>query len=267
VPLARLGAPAQAPRPPGPLASRPAGSITSVLEGLYFRQLLAGYDFATDDTLAQTMRNHTYVVGDPGTAEVLLVDPAYDVAGLLGWLAKEHLKLAGVILTHYHADHAGGEVLGERIEGIAELLDKADVPVHVQRDEVAWVAEMTGAPVGALVAHTDDDVVEVGNVFVRLLHTPGHTSGSQCLLVGDNLLTGDTMFIEGCGRTDLPGADPSDMYTSLRRLASLPGRLRVWPGHHYALERSSLMEVVRATNRALLDLADRDEWLDLYGSS
>jgi hydroxyacylglutathione hydrolase len=242
-------------------------SITCVLESLLFRQLLAGHDFATDDTLAQTMRNHTYVVGDAGTGEVLLVDPAYDVIGLFGYLAKEHLKLVGVIATHYHADHVGGEILGERIEGLVELLEKADVPVHVQKDEVAWVAEMTGAPVSALVAHSDDDVVEVGNVFLRLLHTPGHSAGSQCILVDDNLMTGDTLFIEGCGRTDLPGGDPADMYTSLRRLAALPGRTKVWPGHHYAHERSSLIEVVRATNRALLDLSDRAEWLRTYGPS
>ncbi len=262
------GAPTQAPRRCG--GPTPAGAVANigcVLEGLFFRQLLAGHDFATDDTFAQTMRNHAYVVGDADTGEVLVVDPAYDVAGLLGWLAKEHLRLTGVIATHYHADHVGGEILGERIEGLAELLEKVDVPVHVQKDEVAWVAEMTGAPVSALVAHSDDDVVEVGNVFVRLLHTPGHSAGSQCLLVGDNLLTGDTLFIEGCGRTDLPGSDPADMYTSLRRLAALPGRLKVWPGHHYALERSSLLEVVRATNRVLLDLRDRTQWLKTYGSS
>jgi len=236
-----------------------------VLDGLFFRQLLAGRDFATDDTLAQTMRNQAYVVGDAGTGEVLVVDPAYDIAGLLGWLAQERLKLVGVIATHYHADHVGGEILGERIEGLAELLEKVDVPVHVHKDEVAWVAEMTGAPVSALVAHSDDDVVEAGNVFVRLLHTPGHSPGSQCLLVDDNLLTGDTLFIEGCGRMDLPGADAADMYTSLRRLVSLPGRLKIWPGHHYALEPWSLLEVVRSTNRVLVDLRDRSEWLRTYG--
>lgn len=236
-----------------------------MLDGLFFRQLLAGRDFATDDTLAQTMRNQAYVVGDAGTGEVLVVDPAYDIAGLLGWLAQERLKLVGVIATHYHADHVGGEILGERIEGLAELLEKVDVPVHVHKDEVAWVAEMTGAPVSALVAHSDDDVVEAGNVFVRLLHTPGHSPGSQCLLVDDNLLTGDTLFIEGCGRMDLPGADAADMYTSLRRLVSLPGRLKIWPGHHYALEPWSLLEVVRSTNRVLVDLRDRSEWLRTYG--
>ena len=231
-----------------------------MVEGLYFRQLLAGRDFAADDGLATTMRNQAYVIGDASTGEVLLVDPAYDVAGLLGWARAKDLRVAGVVATHYHADHVGGEILGERIEGLAELLELADVPVHVQKDEVAWVAEMTGAPVSSLVAHSDEDLIQVGSVMVRLLHTPGHTPGSQCVVVGDNLVTGDTLFLEGCGRTDLPGADAEEMYTSLQRLASLRGSLTVWPGHYYSPEPSASMDEVRRTN-PVLERVDRAQWL------
>jgi glyoxylase-like metal-dependent hydrolase (beta-lactamase superfamily II) len=229
-------------------------------DGLYFRQLLAGRDFAVDDGLATTMRNHTYVIGDAHAGEVLLVDPAYDVAGLLRWVRDRDLNVTGAVATHYHADHVGGEILGERIEGLSELLELADVPVHLQRDELPWVAEMTGAPVSSLVAHGDDDVVQVGSVLVRLLHTPGHTQGSQCLVVGDNLVAGDTLFIQGCGRTDLPGADAEDMYTSLRRLASLPGHLTLWPGHHYSTESSAALQDVLSTN-PVLERVDRAQWL------
>jgi glyoxylase-like metal-dependent hydrolase (beta-lactamase superfamily II) len=229
-------------------------------DGLYFRQLLAGRDFAVDDGLATTMRNQTYVIGDAHAGEVLLVDPAYDVAGLLGWVRDRDLNVTGAVATHYHADHVGGEILGERIEGLSELLELADVPVHLQRDELPWVAEMTGAPVSSLVAHGDDDVVQVGSVLVRLLHTPGHTQGSQCLVVGDNLVAGDTLFIQGCGRTDLPGADAEDMYTSLRRLASLPGHLTLWPGHHYSTESSAALQDVLSTN-PVLERVDRAQWL------
>ena len=229
-------------------------------DGLYFRQLLAGRDFATDDGLATTMRNQAYVIGDVSTGEVLLVDPAYDVAWLLGWAQARDLRIAGVVATHYHADHVGGEILGERIEGLAELLELVNVPVHVQKDEVAWVAEMTGAPVSSLVAHSDEDLVQVGSVLVRLLHTPGHTPGSQCVVAGDNLVTGDTLFLEGCGRTDLPGADAEEMYTSLQRLASLPGSLTVWPGHYYSPEPSASMDEVRRTN-PVLGRVERAQWL------
>ena len=123
-----------------------------------------------------------------------------------------------------------------------------------------WIAEMTGTPVSSLVAHRDGDVVQVGDVGIRLVHTPGHTQGSQCFVVGDNLVTGDTLFIDGCGRTDLPGADPGDMYVSLQRLASLPGRLTLWPGHHYSPEESAPLEQVKRSNSVLRRM-ERGEWL------
>jgi glyoxylase-like metal-dependent hydrolase (beta-lactamase superfamily II) len=231
-----------------------------VPEGIFFRQLLAGQEFAIGDQFATTMRNHVYVIGDAGAGEAVLVDPAYDVGALVTWLGARGLRLAGVLATHYHADHVGGEIFGEHIEGVADLLERADVPVHVQKDELAWVAEMTGAPLSSLVGHDDDDVVLVGSVAVRLLHTPGHTPGSQCFIVGDNLVSGDTLFLEGCGRTDLPGADPDDMYTSLQRLASLPGRLTLWPGHHYSPAASAPLDGVKRANPVLARL-DRDHWL------
>ena len=162
--------------------------------------------------------------------------------------------------THYHADHVGGDIFGQHIEGVADLLELADVPVHVQKAEVPWVTEMSGAPVSSLVAHMDADTVAVGAISVQLLHTPGHTQGSQCFIVGDNLVTGDTLFLDGCGRTDLPGADPEDMYASLRRLASLPGRLRLWPGHHYSPAPSAPLDEVRRTNGVLARLS-KEQWL------
>lgn len=226
----------------------------------YFRQLLSGRDFALGDRFATTMRNHVYVIGDASTRQVLVVDPAYDVSGLLGLLDAEGLILTGVLATHYHADHVGGFIFDQQVEGIADLIAQRDVPVHVQKEEVPWVSEMSGAPVSSLVAHSDGDVVEVGSVGVRLLHTPGHTPGSQCFEVGDNLVAGDTLFLQGCGRTDLPGADPDAMYTSMRRLASLPGRLVLWPGHNYAPALCAPLSEVRTSNPVLAPVP-REQWL------
>lgn len=237
--------------------------MSPMAEELFFHQLLAGEDFAAGDQFATTMRNHVYVIGDGATREAVVVDPAYDVPAILRWLDEADLQLNGVLATHYHADHVGGDIFGEHIQGLVDLLERADVPVHVQKDEVPWVAEMTGAPVSSLVAHSDDDVVQVGSVGVRLLHTPGHTPGSQCFVAGDNLVTGDTLFIDGCGRTDLPGADPGEMYTSLQRLASLPGRLVLWPGHHYSPAVSAPLEAVKRTNPVLARIS-REEWLRLF---
>jgi glyoxylase-like metal-dependent hydrolase (beta-lactamase superfamily II) len=228
-------------------------------EGLFFRQLLAGQDFAVGDQFATTMRNHVYVIGDRAEGDVVLVDPAYDVRALVDWVDANSLHLVGVLATHYHADHVGGDIFGEHIEGLVDLLELVDVPVPVQKDEVPWVFEMSGAPVSSLVAHGDEEVVQVGAIAVRLLHTPGHTPGSQCFVVGDNLVSGDTLFVDGCGRTDLPGADPDDMYTSLQRLASLPGRLTLWPGHHYSPEVSAPLAEVKLSNGVLARL-EREQW-------
>jgi glyoxylase-like metal-dependent hydrolase (beta-lactamase superfamily II) len=228
-------------------------------EGLFFRQLLAGQDFAVGDQFATTMRNHVYVIGDRAEGDVVLVDPAYDVRALVDWVDANSLHLVGVLATHYHADHVGGDIFGEHIEGLVDLLELVDVPVHVQKDEVPWVFEMSGAPVSSLVAHGDEEVVQVGAIAVRLLHTPGHTPGSQCFVVGDNLVSGDTLFVDGCGRTDLPGADPDDMYTSLQRLVSLPGRLTLWPGHHYSPEVSAPLAEVKLSNGVLARL-EREQW-------
>ena len=105
--------------------------------------------------------------------------------------------------------------------------------------------------------------MQAGSIGLRLLHTPGHTPGSQCIVVGDNLVTGDTLFIDGCGRTDLPGADPAEMYSSLQRLASLPGRLILWPGHHYSPASSAPLDVVRRTNYVLSRMS-REDWLRAF---
>lgn len=232
-------------------------------QGLYFRQLLAGRDFAVADGVAVTMRNNVYVLGDAGAREVVLVDPAYDVSALLSWLAGEDLRLVGVLATHYHADHIGGDILGQHIQGLVDLLERADVPVHVQAPEVPWVTEMTGVPASCLVPHHDADVLEVGHVGVQLLHTPGHTEGSQCFLAADNLVSGDTLFIDGCGRTDLPGADPEDMYASLRRLASLSGGLTLWPGHRYSPAEHAPLSEVRQANGVLARIS-KEQWLLNY---
>jgi glyoxylase-like metal-dependent hydrolase (beta-lactamase superfamily II) len=235
-----------------------------VPEGLFFRQLLAGEDFAVGDEFATTMRNHVYVIGDAATREVVMVDPAYDVAALVNWADHAGLRLVGALATHYHADHIGGDIFGEHIQGLVDLLEIVDIPVHVQKAEVPWVIEMSGAPKSSLVAHIDDDVVDVGSVGVRLLHTPGHTQGSQCFVVGDNLVTGDTLFVEGCGRTDLPGADPNEMYTSLHRLSSLPGHFTLWPGHHYSTERSAPLDEVKRHNPVLARV-ERQLWRQRFG--
>jgi hydroxyacylglutathione hydrolase len=215
---------------------------------LYFRQLLSGRDFAVGDPLASQMVNFVYAIGDRRTGECLLVDPAYAVKELVDLVGADHMTVTGVLATHYHPDHVGGSMMGHSIEGIVELLDHVDCPIHVQRDEVEWVQKSTSVTGDHLVGHDSGDVLTVGSVEVSLVHTPGHTPGSQCFFVDDRLIAGDTLFLEGCGRTDLPGSDPAKMIESLRRLAEVPDNTILFPGHRYSIASSATMDVVKQTN-------------------
>lgn len=232
---------------------------------LYFRQLLSGRDFARADPVARQMVNFAYAIGDRASGEALLVDPAYAVDDLLSVLAADGMRCVGVLGTHFHPDHLGGDLAGWSIEGVAALLERVQVPVHVQRDEVPWVERATGVPAAELVAHDSGDVVRVGEVGVELVHTPGHTPGSQCFLVEGRLVAGDTLFLEGCGRTDLPGSDPQAMYESLTtRLARVPDDAVLFPGHLYSAEPSASMGETRRTNFVFRPRSAR-EWLAMFG--
>jgi len=215
---------------------------------LYFRQLLSGRDFAVGDPLASQMVNFVYAVGDRRTGECVLVDPAYAVKELVDLVGADGMTVTGALATHYHPDHVGGSMMGHSIEGIAELLEHVDCPIHVQHDEVEWVTKSTNVSADHLVGHDSGDVLTVGGIDISLVHTPGHTPGSQCFFVDDRLIAGDTLFLEGCGRTDLPGSDPVKMFESLRRLAEVPDNTILFPGHRYSIASSATMDVVKETN-------------------
>jgi hydroxyacylglutathione hydrolase len=243
-------------------------------ERLYFRQLLSGRDLARGDQLARQMVNFVYLVGDRETGEALAVDPAHAPGDVLDLLEADGMRLTGVLATHYHPDHVGGEMFGFRVAGLPQLLERADVPVHVQRDEARYVTAVTGVT-DALVAHDSGDVVSVGGVDIQLLHTPGHTPGSQCFLLdgmlsggpgaAPKLIAGDTLFLEGCGRTDLPGGDPEAMYDSLtRRLARVGDDVVLYPGHLYAPDPSATMGETRASNYVFRPRS-LEEWMALFG--
>jgi glyoxylase-like metal-dependent hydrolase (beta-lactamase superfamily II) len=128
------------------------------------------------------------------------------------------------------------------------------------------VAQVTGASPGDLVAHDSGDLVEVGGLRIQLLHTPGHTPGSQCFLVDGMLISGDTLFLDGCGRTDFPGSDPGAMYDSLQRLASLPKDTVVFPGHRYSLPSFGSLEAITEQNYVFRPTT-REQWLAMFGTS
>ncbi|HJQ48600.1 MAG TPA: MBL fold metallo-hydrolase [Amycolatopsis sp.] len=231
---------------------------------LYFRQLLSGRDFAVGDPIATQMVNFAYLIGDRETREAVIVDPAYAVGDLLDVLAADDMRLTGVLATHHHPDHVGGSMMGYTLAGLAELLARQPVPVHVNRNESEFVQRVTGLSGTELTGHDHDDIVRVGEVPIRLLHTPGHTPGSQCFLVDGRLVAGDTLFLEGCGRTDFPGGDPEAMYHSLRALAGLDGDPVVYPGHQYSAAPSAPLSSVRDNNYVYRPRS-LDEWKMMFG--
>ncbi len=233
---------------------------------LYFRQLLSGRDFAVDDPVATQMVNFVYAIGDRATSECLLVDPAYAVDDLVDAVEADGMAVGGVLVTHYHPDHVGGSMMGMTIEGVTRLLERVECPVHVQAAEAPWVARTTGIAESELATHDPGDHVRVGDVDIELVHTPGHTPGSQCFLVDGKLVSGDTLFLEGCGRTDLPGSDVGLMYDSLQRLATLPGDTIVFPGHRYSVPSSGSMEAIREQNYVYRP-ATKQQWLTMFGGN
>jgi glyoxylase-like metal-dependent hydrolase (beta-lactamase superfamily II) len=154
--------------------------------------------------------------------------------------------------------------MGFTIEGVAALLERTDCPIHVQRDEAPWVERTTGLGAAQLALHDPGDVVAVGGVEITLVHTPGHTPGSQCFHVDGRLVSGDTLFLEGCGRTDLPGSNPEDMYHSLRKLAALPDDTIVYPGHRYSQPSSASIDAIRQTN-FVFKPTSVDAWMQWFG--
>ena len=205
-------------------------------ERIYFRQLLAGRDIAAEDNLAQQMVNFVYAIGDRETGECVLVDPAYSVAEIVELVGADGMTVTGALATHFHADHIGGSMMGYSIQGVRELLAEVGVKVHVQQAEVDYVKKTTGLSDSDLVVHSPGDTVTVGEIPIELVHTPGHTPGSQCFYVNGMLVSGDTLFLDGCGRTDFPGferradvREPADPRQAPRRHDRVP-RSPVPPG-------------------------------------
>ncbi len=231
---------------------------------LYFRQLLSGRDFAKEDPIARQMVNFVYAIGDRSTGEAVIVDPAYAVDDLVDAIEADGMRITGALATHYHADHVGGTMMGHTIEGATTLVERCQCAIHVQRDEVPWVQRTTGLGASDLIEHEGGDTVRVGGIEIQLLHTPGHTPGSQCFLVEGRLVSGDTLFLEGCGRTDLPGSDPELMFDSLQLLAGLPDDTIVYPGHMYSMPSSGQLSELREDNYVFKPKT-REMWMQWFG--
>ena len=226
---------------------------------LYFRQVAVG-----------EMANLAYLVGSRSQGEALLVDPAWSVDQLLDQAEADGIRVAGALVTHYHQDHIGGSLFGLEIEGVSRFLERNPAPVHVHKLEAEGVAKVAEIPRSELTEHEGGDVIDLGGIRIRLLHTPGHTPGSQCFLVEEtgqpgHLVSGDTLFLGSCGRVDLPGSDPEQMYESLNgTLKRLPDETLLFPGHLYSPEGQSTMGEQKQTN-PFLRVSSLDMFLQFMG--
>jgi len=232
---------------------------------LYFRQLLAGQQVATANPVAGQMRNFMYLIGDPASRKALVVDPAWDVGSLIAAAEADGYEVAGALVTHYHPDHVGGDLFGLSIEGLAKLLEHKGVPIWVNEHEAEGLKRVTGVSDSDLRKVAGGDVLDLGAARITFLHTPGHTPGSQCFLLGDKLVAGDTLFVHGCGRVDLPGGDPEAMYHTLTgKLAKLPKETVLYPGHHYGPTPTSTIGD-ELENNLYLRIRSLDDWRRLMG--
>jgi hydroxyacylglutathione hydrolase len=229
------------------------------ISDLYFHQVAVG-----------EMANLAYLVGSLSTREALLVDPAWSVDALLDRAESDGMKVVGALATHYHQDHVGGQIFGFDIEGVARLLERHPVPIYVNEHEADGLRKVTGASESDLVRKAGGDTLTLGELRIRLLHTPGHTPGSQCFLVEERgragrLISGDTLFLGSCGRVDLPGSDAEAMYRSLNgTLRALPDDTVLYPGHLYSTDPYGTLGEQKRTN-PFLQVASLETFLSFLG--
>ena len=208
---------------------------------MYFKQLELG-----------PMQNFIYLLGDPASREAAVVDPGWEVPQILKTAEQDGYRVTKALVTHHHFDH---------VMGLEELLKGADLQVYVHRDDAPFLKVSRSS----LSLTEDGETIRVGRLPIKVLHTPGHTPGSQCFLVHGRVLTGDTLFIKACGRTDLPGGDPEQLYESLMyKLGALDETTILCPGHNYAEVSVSTIGDENRTN-PFLQMPTVDEFLRVVG--
>lgn len=176
-----------------------------------------------------------YVIGDSASQTCALVDPAFDTGRILDYVKNAGYTATHVINTHSHPDHTGGNASIIRATGAKLLIHKMDAGALGGIFHSSFTLMFGGKPSPkADILLDDEDTIMIGKTPLKILHTPGHTPGGICIYAEGNLFTGDTLFVGGIGRTDLPGGSMKKLIGSIRdRILTLPGDTRVWPGHDY----------------------------------
>ncbi len=196
------------------------------------------------------MMNFIYLIGCAQTREAAVVDPAWDVPAIIKTAQDLNLEIKHILVTHGHPDH---------INGLEAMLEATGARVYIHSDEVEYIKEVAksfGMSTKFLTRRSGDiqtvsegDIIQVGKLPIEIIHTPGHSPGSQCFLVEDCLISGDTLFVDACGRVDMPGGEPEKMWRSLnQKLRSLKDSVIVYPGHDYGGSPTSTIGEQKKTN-------------------
>ena len=186
-----------------------------------------------------TMDNFVYVIEDEVSKACAIVDPAWDVTAILECIQSRDLELVYILLTHGHFDHT---------DGLADCLAYKELPVYMSKQELPKL--IPNQP--NIIFTNDNDTIPFGSNHIKIMHTPGHSPGGQCFYIDNHLITGDTLFINGCGRCDLGGSSLDDMYNSLEKIKSLPDETVIYPGHHYDDKSMDTLGNQKKTNRFLV---------------
>ncbi len=194
------------------------------------------------------LNNFLYLLGDPSTKEMAVVDPAWDPVFLSKEASRLGYKITKVFLTHAHPDH---------VNGLDEILRRHNVPVYISKHEAPFLRPKAKGLVDVL----DREKIALGNITFEVLHAPGHTPGCQLFFTKGHVISGDVLFIDGCGRCDLPGGDPRTMYKSLSQVVmKLPDNTVVYPGHNYGPTPTDTIGNQKRTN-PYLQAASEQEFL------
>ena len=190
------------------------------------------------------MENFIYFIGDKDTKDIVVIDPAWDAKFILSEAKQNDLNIKALLVTHGHFDHTNA---------VEELLKTIDVPVYINKHEADFLSSG-----GFQTLHLGKENIKkvesgeklkIGNIDIQFVHTPGHTPGSQCFLVNNNLVSGDTLFINGCGRCDLPGGNVDQMFDTIsNKLMKMSDDTIIFPGHNYAQKKQDTLANQKITN-------------------
>ena len=201
------------------------------------------------------MQNFSYIIGDEINKEAAVVDVGWEVDKLISICEKEKLKINKIILTHSHYDHT---------QKVDELASKMNSTIYFHEDDYNEIKRVIKNPNIKIVKLKNNDEIKVGNIKIKVIHTPGHSPGAICLLFENKLLTGDTLFVNAIGRTDLQGGDSIQLFESLQKLKKLNDDVEIYPGHDYGEIPFSTIGGEKKTNPYFM-CNTKEQFLNLLG--